>query len=306
MDCRFRFSSIQNSRQQTMIYSILLVFLYCFTSESMHFNGGTIDWKPMDPHSNGTVVPIGIIQAYSWTYPATTCAQDVPITTPGRSNQNAYLTCVADCSTDGGYSASPVDILTDCQTSSVSLDLMTSQRTVYRNLTADSHFTISHTGSAWIDLSYPPQKNLRWSLTASIDLRRRPDGIINTPPVASVVSPQYAIVNQQTQITVPVSDANSGDQIRCRWAVYAAPLTRRKRSKIVRSSSEPVDECGGICYPNTVPAGTTLSSSNCTISFTGTVPNTWYAVAIQVNRLKKVVERSYLFSIFLCRRSKIS
>jgi hypothetical protein len=44
---------------------------------------------------------------------------------------------------------------------------------------------------------------------------------------------------------------------------------------------QPIDECGGICYPSSVPNGTSLS--NCTLSFDGLVPNTWYAVAIQVS-----------------------
>jgi hypothetical protein len=47
----------------------------------------------------------------------------------------------------------------------------------------------------------------------------RPEGFINTPPVAIVVSPQYAVVNQTTQITIPVSDPNAGDDVRCRWSV---------------------------------------------------------------------------------------
>ncbi|CAF3738240.1 unnamed protein product, partial [Adineta steineri] len=45
-----------------------------------------------------------------------------------------------------------------------------------------------------------------------------------------------------------------------------------------------IDECGGICYPNTVPNGTTLS--NCTLTFTGLTPNTWYAVSIQVSEVE--------------------
>ncbi|CAF3944198.1 unnamed protein product, partial [Rotaria sp. Silwood1] len=44
----------------------------------------------------------------------------------------------------------------------------------------------------------------------------RSDGFINTPPEATVVSPQYVIVNQTTKIQIPVSDANAGDDIRCR------------------------------------------------------------------------------------------
>jgi hypothetical protein len=43
-----------------------------------------------------------------------------------------------------------------------------------------------------------------------------------------------------------------------------------------------IDECGGNCYPGSVLTITTLQG--CTISFIGLVPNTWYVVAIQVNR----------------------
>jgi hypothetical protein len=42
-----------------------------------------------------------------------------------------------------------------------------------------------------------------------------------------------------------------------------------------------IDECGGICYPSSLPNGTTLS--NCTLNFTGLVAGAWYGVAIQVN-----------------------
>jgi hypothetical protein len=44
-----------------------------------------------------------------------------------------------------------------------------------------------------------------------------------------------------------------------------------------------INECGGICYPGSVPNGTTLS--NCTITFTASKAGVWYAVALQVCRL---------------------
>jgi hypothetical protein len=44
-----------------------------------------------------------------------------------------------------------------------------------------------------------------------------------------------------------------------------------------------IDECGDICYPSSVPNGTTLS--NCTLSFTGLIAGAWYAVSIQVNMM---------------------
>jgi hypothetical protein len=47
-------------------------------------------------------------------------------------------------------------------------------------------------------------------------------------------------------------------------------------------TQQAIDECGGICYPGSVPNGTTLS--NCTISFTGLKAGTWYGVSVQVNK----------------------
>jgi hypothetical protein len=261
---------------------------------------------------------------------------------------------------------------------------MTSQRSVSINLTAGAHFYIAYVGSAWAPLNNPPQNGLQWSIVCAIDLRLRPDGIINTPPVASVISPQYAVVNRTTQIKIPVSDANAGDDVRCRWSVYTPGSRRRKRSDeeaeenkyikptyvspnykksnenkeiihfrekrakckncagtcnkgsscccsactgttctggscttnggcpVVTTTAETpgtikatssyatrqaIDECGGICYPNSVPSGTTLS--NCTISFIGLIPNTWYAVSIQVSNLILRSSNNYCTMLYI-------
>jgi hypothetical protein len=363
-----------------MIGLLLLLFLFSTVSRGAHFNGGTITWEPIYPNSNLSNVPITITQTYSWTYPLMTCATNVPISTSGRTTSNTNLTCVTDCSTDGGYHLKPVNILTDCQSASSSMGLMTSQRSVNINLTAGAHFYLAYVGSAWTSLNNPAKSGLQWSIVCAIDLRTRPDGIINTPPVANVVSPQYAIVNQTTQITIPVSDVNAGDDVRCRWSVYTPGSRRRKRSDeenyisqnyatqiykkpseqtekihirkkrgkckscgsycffgsncccpactgttcigstcytypscpistttidtpgtLAPTSSYPnrqaIDECGGICYPGSVPNGTTLSG--CTISFIGLVPNTWYAVALQVSRTTLIQQISYSYTILV-------
>jgi hypothetical protein len=66
---------------------------------------------------------------------------------------------------------------------------------------------------------------------------------------------------------------------------------------------QPINECGGICYPSSVPSGTTLSG--CTISFTGLIPNTWYAVAVQVSKLIVILSKlhfsiNYLTMLTVC------
>ena len=363
-----------------MLYWLLLLF-GVLVADGAHFNGGTIRWAPINPFDNSSSVAISIIQTYYWTYPSIICANDVPISSPGRSSQNVNLTCVVDCSTDGGYSTRPISILTDCASASVAMGLMQSERSVNMTLAADAHFYLAYVGSAWRSLGYPAVSGLQWSMLTSIDLHRRSDGFINTPPTVNIVSPQYVFVNQTTQIRIPVSDVNAGDSVRCRWARVVSGYRRRKRSndldfgyleksgdlneKITQSnkmsfirnkrgkvpcsncttlcikgcscacagctgttcsgsqcmsstcavagsattrttssttmgtsgstttetpgillstSSYPIrqtiDECGGICYPSIVPGNTTLD--NCTLSFLGLVPNTWYSIAIQV------------------------
>ncbi|CAF4494158.1 unnamed protein product, partial [Rotaria sp. Silwood2] len=158
------------------------------------------------------------------------CANNVPISTSGFGSANTNLTCVVDCSTDGNYSSTPIDILTDCTSASSSLKMMTSERSKNITLSADAHFYLAYRGNAWAPLNYPAQQGLDWSIVTYIDLRKRPDGFINTPPAAKFVSPQYAIVNKTIQINILVSDVNTGDDVRCRWSTYTTGYRRRKRS----------------------------------------------------------------------------
>ena len=353
--------------------------------DGKHFNGGTLRWIPVNPYDNSSAVTIDIIQTYFWTYPLIQCDINVPISTPGRSTQASNLTCVVDCSTDGGYSAKPISILTDCSSTAFAPNIMLTRRTVNITLAVGAHFYLAYVGSAWTPLGSPILSGLEWSIVTMIDLHRRPDGSINTSPESNVVSPQYVIVNRTIQIPIPVSDANPGDDIRCRWSIYTSGYRRRRRdlytdtagidrfsAAIIAKSpndNEPIyirnkrmhlcsqcaatciyrckcscsvclgtnctgsscssragcpssaattletpgtlqstssypqrqaiNECGGICYPYSVPNGTTLS--NCTLIFRGLVPDTWYAVAIQVCSRMSIGQRKFFdfIDIFL-------
>jgi hypothetical protein len=144
--------------------------------------------------------------------------------------------------------------------------MMTSQKSKNVTLSSDAQFSLTYTGTSWRTLNEAGNSNLNWAIVFSIDLQMRPDGIINTPPLASVLSPQYAIVNETTLIPILVSDVNAGDDIRCRWSL--------------QSTTPLIDECGGACYPSSMPNGTILS--NCTLIFQGPIAGIWYAAAIQV------------------------
>jgi hypothetical protein len=96
--------------------------------------------------------------------------------------------------------------------------MMKSQRSKNVTLTIGAHFRIAYRSGAWRDLDFSNRSIGSWSVVSLIDLRIRPDGILNTPPVSNVASPQYVIANRTTRIEIPVSDVNDGDDIRCRWA----------------------------------------------------------------------------------------
>jgi hypothetical protein len=199
-----------------MIILIFCILVFPVAIKSSHFNGGTITWSPVDPYTNSSTVVITIIQTYAWTLSRVRCDKNVPISTGAWNNTNRNLTCVAGCSTQGNYANSPVDILTDCISSSSSLDMMKSQRAKNVTLTIGTYFSIAYKDGDWRDLGNSVSGG--WSIVTLIDLRRRADGIINTPPILSITSPQYVIVNRTTRISIPVYDANEGDHIRCRWS----------------------------------------------------------------------------------------
>lgn len=210
---------------------VWLVALFITTQvDTRHFNGGTIRWVPLDPYDNASNITITVLQSYSWSMPLVRCANDVPISSPSWTAANGSLKCVADCSTDGGYSTTSVSILTDCISASPSMGIMSSERAVNITLAGNAHFYASYTGAAWRSLSSPAISGLDWSMLFSVDLGRRPDGSINTPPEARIVSPQYVIVNQTTKINIRVSDVNVGDDVRCRWSTYTNGYRRRRRS----------------------------------------------------------------------------
>ena len=242
-----------------MLSWLSILFILFRSIGGSHFNGGTITWAPVDPFDNSSSVTIAIKQSYSWSYPTVLCNTSVPISTAAYSGQNTNLTCVANCSTDGGYSQRPIDILTDCVSTSSSLGVMSTERTVNITLNSSAYFYIANQGSTWRNLNDPPQSGLSWSILSLINLVRRNDGRINTPPVASVISPQYVVINTTTNIKIPVSDAN-GDDVRCRWSIYRPGFRRRRdiddeeiggRSFFVREKRQGCSACNsGTCATN--------------------------------------------------------
>lgn len=107
-----------------------------------------------------------------------------------------------------------------------------------------------------------------WQVTNKIQLTVRPDGLINTSPVTSTVSVIFRTINVQHIHVIQMSDADTTDTLRCRWATNNSPVNSNNN-----------DEFATVCAPN-LPLYT-LFPNNCTLVFIITAAN-YYAVAIQI------------------------
>ena len=133
-----------------MFILFLLVLIDTVIVRATHFNGGSITWSSINPSDNSSSIGISITQSYSWSYPTISCLNDIPISSGGYYIYlNTNLTCVANCSTDGGYSNNPVNILTDCTSISSSLGLLSSERSVNITLNGSVYFWLAYRSLAW-------------------------------------------------------------------------------------------------------------------------------------------------------------
>ena len=250
------------------VYFFWQLLLFRITIEATHFRGGTITWKPINNNvTNGNQILIVIIQTYTWAYTQIACtnamiaAQSPIVNLIGHDGYGSNLTCIANCSTAGGYVDNEVPITGPCTDYSMALNLTVSQRSDVVNLTAASYFTVAFVGTGgWQPLALGSSND--WSVSSRIDLNVRSDnGLINTPPVATCISYISIPDNIQQTIQITVLDADN-DFVRCRFASGSS-------------------ECVNTCPPGSLPAGTSLSPS-CALTITGPIANKYYLVALQV------------------------
>ena len=249
------------------IFSVTLYLLALLTIvlvvHGTHFEGGTISFKIVGTNGSGLIVRI--TQSYTYTYPTIYCNNTYitnrwPLSFTGYPDASATLACIANCSTNGGYS--PIAVASKCTDYSAAMSITVGQRTDDVILANGSYFTIAYVSSVWRNLSLPlGVSNNSWSISTVIDLRVRSDGTWNTSPVATMISPVYIPVGVQQTISIPTIDADN-DNVRCRFASGAS-------------------ECGTVCPPASLPAGTSIST-DCNLTITGANAGDWYAVALQV------------------------
>ncbi|CAF4906980.1 unnamed protein product [Rotaria sp. Silwood1] len=274
---------------------ILIIIIYIstifhlFIVESSHFYGGTVTWKSLDNKANGSTVSVMFTQSYQWRQSAAAsyCDQSYVLNqSPLIPTVITKLQCITSpISSCGGYYA--LNTNEYCTDFSTFLDSSSGQISAVQNITIGSKFCVAFQGASWIGLqtvncgtSVPSASNTTtistttvsscyntgssWSIGCCLDLSIRLDGIINTPPVATIISPIHVPVNTKTNIKIPVIDADN-DVIRCRWAQNTTSL----------------DECGDVCG---IAPGSTLNSNDCTLLFdsTGTIVGQYYPITLMV------------------------
>ncbi|CAF1387452.1 unnamed protein product, partial [Didymodactylos carnosus] len=240
---------------------IIFLLLNVFTHvNSSHFEGGTITYKIYS--FNSSYAQVLITQTYIYSS-AITCtnamiaSQSPIVDLSTRGDFNISLICVANCTTSGGYT--PILHTGYCTDLSAALAISVTQRSDLETLSIGSYFQVAFQQSSWRSLT---NGGSFWSVACTISLILRPDGLtLNTPPVATLISPIAIPVGVVQYIQIPTIDADN-DDVRCRFATGA-------------------QECADVCPPASLPSGTTIST-DCTLTITGAQANDWYAVALQI------------------------
>jgi hypothetical protein len=106
-----------------------------------------------------------------------------------------------------------------------------------------------------------------WSVVNQINTALRPDGYINSSPLAVSLPIIYKQVNVTQVHVVQMSDFDSSDILKCRWSIGTT------------SNLNGYDECSGVC--NGIP-GANLIQTNCTLVFTLTMVGVYAAAALQI------------------------
>ena len=215
----------------------------------------------MNNTPSGGNVQIQIQQRYSWRRGAAICTDATIIAQGLIGDSNSVLCYTGTCT---GWSAPSTR--TTCTDYSVPLDISLGERTDLRTVNLGTSLSIGFVSGFWFR-NLVVGGNSLWNLITRINTIVRPDGYINSSPVATTLPIIYKPIGITQTHAVHMSDFDGTDILRCRWSVGST------------SNINSYDECGGIC--NGVP-NATLFPDNCTLRFQLTTANLYAVVALQI------------------------
>jgi hypothetical protein len=173
-----------------MIIQLVFIVFYFSMVQSSHFFGGTVTWQPVNNIDNLTI-SVMFTQSYQWRESQTLCDQSyITNKSPKIPMSGDTLQCVTNSC--GGFT--PVSVNGYCTDFSTVLDSSSSQISNIESITADSTFCVAYQSTSWPGHQSPSCNYscytdiAKWSLGCCVNLTLRPDGLINTPPVPTVIS----------------------------------------------------------------------------------------------------------------------
>ncbi|CAF4191673.1 unnamed protein product, partial [Adineta steineri] len=245
----------------------LIILLVGFSTilHGSHFRGGTMTWRPLKNTSSGSTVRMQMRERWSWNrlYSASFYCDDTTI---------AAHTGIAAAGSVVGASGSwsgvwiNMNTLINCTDYSTALVVTSGEHYETQPFPLNIAFSIVFGANAWLsNLAYGG--GTPWSVVCRVNTAIRPDGYINTSPIAVSLPIIYKQINIVQVHVVQMSDFDGTDILRCRWGTTSG-------------NTNNYDECSGVC--NGVPNTYALIAENCTIVFKLTTPGQYAAAALQI------------------------
>lgn len=218
----------------------------------------------MNNTPSGTTVQIQVRQRYSWrrSFGATCFCSDATIIAQGLIGDANTAACRS-----GTCPAWTVpSTRTSCTDFSVNIDVSSGEILDLRTINRNVAFSFGFVSGAWLS-TLVVGANGNWNLITRINTFLRPDGLLNSSPIATTLPIIYKAISVTHVHVVPLSDFDGTDVLKCRWSTSAT------------TNFNTFNECANIC--NGVP-GALLFENNCTLRFTLTLAARYAAVALQI------------------------
>ncbi|CAF1445970.1 unnamed protein product [Adineta steineri] len=225
-----------------------------------HFRGGTITWRPLNNTPSGTTVAVQVRERWSWNRITYYC-DDSTIAAHTSIAPGGYVYGVS-----GSYAPwAAMNTLINCTDYSAALTVTSGEHFETQTFPLNIAFSIGFVSGNWFG-TLAVGSNGGWSVVCQINTALRPDGYINSSPIAVTLPIIYKQVNIQQVHVVQMSDFDGTDILRCRWSTSS-------------SNTNGYDECSGVC--SGIP-GASLIYDNCTLVFTLYHADQYAAAALQI------------------------
>ena len=233
--------------------------------------------RPLNNTPSGTNVQVQLRQRYSWRRGVAPCTPAI-IIAQGLIGDSSPVPCYTGTCT--GWTS--LNTQTACTDFSANLDVSSGEKIDLRTVNLGISFSIGFVSGAWF-ANLVVGANGNWNLVTRINTATRPDGLLNSSPVATTLPIIFKAIGVTHVHVVQMSDFDGTDVLRCRWSTTG-------------SNFNSYNECGGVC--SGVPSAT-LFNNNCTLRFQ-LVTNAWYAaVALQIEDYYDAVAVTPMSSVSL-------